>query len=316
MFPMKTISLCPFIIGLLYAAGLFSIISLPQSAIAQTTIPQDSAYLGQKPPGIAPVIFARDRASLIDYYEYGSVFSKDGSEFYYAVIVNSKPQIRCIRYEKNGWTAPKVIIASKEYEYNDPFLSPDGKRLYFISDRAADGRGPKKDFDIWYVERKNGDWSDQPVNAGAAINSNKNEYYMSFLTNGTMYFSSNGDTDQATDKNYDIRFSKYANGQFAKSEKLGNSINTTHYEADVFVSPDEQYIIFCSERPGGSGAGDLYISFKNSEGNWENAKNMGPAINTSGYEFCPFVTADGKYLFFSRDGDIFWVSSEVIGRLK
>ena len=83
-----------------------------------------------------------------------------------------------------------------------------------------------------------------------------------------------------------------------------------------FISPDEQYIIYCAERPDGYGKGDLFISFKDGKGQWQAAKNMGNAVNTSGYEFCPFVSADGKHLFFSRDGDIYWVDAQVIKTLR
>jgi hypothetical protein len=276
---------------------------------------QNLMYLNQKPPGLIPEVFASETVSLKDHYEYGSVFSKGGKEFYYAVIINKKPQIRRVRFEKNNWAAPETIIASDKYEYNDPFLSPDGKRLFFISDRAVDGLGEKKDFDIWYIERQKNGWS-EPINAGSVINSEKNEYYMSFTKNGTMYFSSNGGTNQTTDKNYDIRFSKFSNGKFQPSEKLPETINSEHYEADVFVSPDEKYVIFCAERPDGLGKGDLFISFKSETGEWQKAKNMGNAINTGAYEFCPFVTSDGKYLFFSRSGDIFWVKADVIETLR
>lgn len=283
---------------------------------AQTNLPEHAKYLHQKPPGQIPIVFAPGIVSKKDHYEYGSVFSKDGRSFFYAVIINSKPQIRCIRFEKNTWTAPTTIIASDQYEYNDPFLSPDGNRLYFISDRPADGHGPKKDFDIWYIQRKGNGWSDKPVNAGPCINSPRNEYYMSFTSAGTMYFSSNGDPDPANERDYNIRFSRYVNGSFQPSEKLADAVNTKHYEADIFVSPDEQYIIFCGERPDGQGQGDLFISFKNLSGEWQQAKNLGSTINTNAYEFCPFVTSDGKYLFFSRDGDIYWVEASLLQALR
>lgn len=287
----------------------------PNTLLGQA-IPESSLYLNQKFPGPVPSLFAPNVVSSKSHYEYGSTFSKDGTEFYYAVIINSKPQIRWIRFVDNAWTTPQTVIASNAYEYNDPILSPDEKRLYFISDQAQNGKGEKKDFDIWYLERQKDGWAQTPVNAGPAINTKKNEYYMSFTKAGTMYFSSNGDTDQTTDQNYDIRLSRFSTGAFEPSEKLLDAINTEHYEADVFVSPDEQYVIFCSERPGGLGKGDLYISFKDNNGKWQKAKNMGNVVNTEGYEFCPFVTGDGKNLFFSRDGDIFWISATVIESLK
>jgi hypothetical protein len=82
------------------------------------------------------------------------------------------------------------------------------------------------------------------------------------------------------------------------------------------VSPDESYVIFCSERPGGKGKGDLYISFKDKTGEWQPAKILDAGINTEAYEFCPFVTSDGKYLFFSRDGDIYWMSAQLLEGFK
>ncbi|KAA0992416.1 TolB-like translocation protein [Dyadobacter aurulentus] len=289
---------------------------LPNILSGQIVAPESVLYMNQKLPGLTPTVFAPDLISLKDHYEYGSVFSKDGKEFYYAVIINGKPQIRYSRLADSSWTMPETVIGSDKYEYNDPFLSPDQNRLYFISDQAKNGKGDKKDFDIWYLERKKGGWSQMPVNAGPAINTGKNEYYMSFTQSGTMYFSSNGGTDQSTDKNYDIRSSRFSKGAFSPSVKLADAVNTGHYEADVFVSPDEQYVIFCSERPGGLGKGDLYISFRNKSGEWEKAKNMGGVVNSEGYEFCPFVTSDGKYIFFSRDGDIFWLSAKVIDSLR
>lgn len=299
-----------------YLRIMLALLFVSPNTLLGQVVPESSIYLNQRLPGLVPTLFAPNLISSKNQYEYGSTFSKDGTEFYYAVIINNKPQIRWSRFVDNAWTTPQAVIASNAYEYNDPFLSPDEKRLYFISDQAKDGKSEKKDFDIWYLDRQKDGWSQIPVNAGPAINTKKNEYYMSFTKAGSMYFSSNGGTDQATDQNYDIRISPFSKGAFEPSSKLIDAINSEHYEADVFVSPDEQYVIFCSERPGGLGKGDLYISFKDNSGKWQKAKNMGDVVNTEGYEFCPFVTGDGKYLFFSRDGDIFWISATVIESLK
>lgn len=272
-------------------------------------------YLGEKQPGLTPQLFSPNLVSRNDRYEYGSTFSPDNNEFYFAVNVEQRPEIHGIRFHNGVWSKPELLIGHAEYGYNDPFASPDGKRLYFISDRALDGRGPKKDIDIWYVERNQSGWS-EPINAGKEINSAKNEYYMSFTKNGKMYFSSNGSTSEENDRNYDIKTSEFKNGRFQPSIKVGPAINSTHYEADVFVDPDERYLIFCSERPGGKGKGDLYISFKNAEGEWQPAKILDAGISTDAYEFCPFVTSDGKYFFFSRSGDIYWVSAQILDRFR
>lgn len=282
---------------------------------SQADLSDTTLYFGQKPPGLVAEVFAPGIISLKDRYEYGSVFSRNGGEFYYSAIVNKKPQILMHELKNGHWRSPVIILASEKYEYNDPFLSPDQTKLFFISDRPIDGQGDVKDFDIWYIERTKDGWS-EPKNAGKEINTIKNEYYMSFTDEGTMYFSTNGDTGQADEKNFDIRYSKLVDNKFTPSQKVSAAINTEYYEADVFVAPDESYLIFCAERPDGMGKGDLFISFKDKNGNWQSSKNMGKRINSEGYEFCPFVSKDGKYLFFSRDGNIFWIDATVIDSLR
>lgn len=276
---------------------------------------KESKFLGEEPPGLIPKKFAPTTISLPDRYEFGSTFSEDGKEFFFATETFRKPEILWARYENHSWTAPALLMSHEQYGYNDPFLSPDGKRLFFISDRPLKGSGEKKDIDIWYIERTNSGWS-EPVNAGREINTDKNEYYISFTENGRIYFSSNGGTTANSEKNYDIKTSNFKDGKFQSSQPLGSAINSEHYEADVFVSPDETYIIYCSERPNGNGQGDLYISFKDKQGGWRPAKNLGAPVNTAGYEFCPFVTSDNKFLFFSRDGDIYWVSTALLEKLR
>lgn len=93
--------------------------------------------------------------------------------------------------------------------------------------------------------------------------------------------------------------SKKVNGRYGKPENLGSTINTEFYENDPFVAPDESYLVFQSNRPGGYGKGDLYVSFRADDGSWTSAKNLGGQINSAEGDGCPVVTPDGKYLFFS-----------------
>lgn len=271
---------------------------------------ENPQYLGQKPPGLKPEVFAPGLISKSDEYEFGSVFNSAVTEFYYGVDLNGKSEIRYAKRIRNKWSKPKTILVNDHYGYNDPFLSPDEKRLYFISQRADDGLGRHQDYDIWYVERQKDGWS-EPINAGPMINSTRNEYYISFNQKGTMYFASN-----KYKSNFDIYKSAYKSGAFLEAERLGPAINTQNYEADVFIDPEEDYIIFCAERPDGLGRGDLYISFKNPDASWTKSKNMGQVINTSGHELCPFVSKDGKYLFYTSNQDIYWVDARIIEGLR
>lgn len=272
-------------------------------------------YLAQKPPGSTPEVFAPDLISKTSESEFGSVFNNDATAFFYGVDSNGRTEIRFTELIGSKWSEPKTLLAHAKYGFNDPFLSPDENRLYFISQRNLAGNGVKRDHDIWYVERVGDSWS-EPVNAGPNINSTFNEYYMSFTASGTMYFSSNRVLPKESQRNFDIYASEYVNGEFQEAVPLSESINTHYYEADVFVDPAETYVIFCARRPEGLGRGDLYISFHNTDGSWTKAISMGDKINTAGHELCPFVSQDGKYLFYTSNQDIYWVSANIIDELK
>ena len=271
-------------------------------------------YMGQSTPGAQPEVFAPNVVST-EESEFGAVFNAAGTEFYYGVDVNGKNETRCFKREGDNWVGPEIVLVHENFGYNDPFLSPDENRLYFITDQATDGSGESKDHDIWYVARTTDGWS-EPINAGPNINSDGNEYYMSFTKDGTMYFGSNVNAPEDRQSDYDIYYSEFIDGEFQPAIKLGEAVNTEDYEADVFIDPDEQYMIFCATRPDGLGRGDLYISFNNGIGGWTRSVNMGEPINSPNHELCPFVTRDGKYFMYTSNQDIYWVSTEVIHRLR
>lgn len=271
---------------------------------------RDPLYFDQVPPGTTPAVFAPGKISLPNQFEFGATYSKSRQEFYYGVETNGKAETRMMKFENGAWTTPVKVLVHDVYSYNDPFLSPDEQKLFFISDRPMNGQGAKKDYDIWYVERQKGKWS-EPINAGSNINTSANEYYMSFTKGGKMYFSSNG--KGKTDRNsYDIYCSAYKDGQFQPATPAGSGVNTDHYEADVFVAPDESYLVFAANRPGGLGSGDLFVSFRQADASWSAARSLGNTINTDTDDFCPFVSPDGKYLFYASRGDIYWVSTDVL----
>lgn len=277
---------------------------------------EKTSYLAQEKPTTIPQLFAKDFISKSNESEFGSIFSKDGKEFYYAVDTDGRAEIKYVQFKKGEWTQPITILSHEKYGYNDPFLSPDEQELYYISNQPMDAKGEPKDIDIWYSKRTKNGWS-EPINAGPNINSSKNEYYISFTNKGKMYFASNIKAKEARQHNFDIYTSERINGEYQPKQKLGDAINSKAYEADVFIAPDESYMIFCAARRSvGLGRGDLYISFKDADGNWTPSKNMGAPINSENHELCPFVTADGKYLFYTSNQDIYWVSTEILETYK
>ncbi len=284
-------------------------------AIGLTQSPDGTSYMSPSNPGLVPQVFAPGFISLPNEYEFGSVFSEDGTEFFYGVDVGDRNEIRYCQLENGAWTQPKVLNSDAVYSFNDPFLSPDEQELYFISDRPRREGDTTRDHNIWYLKRMGDSWS-APMDVGDAINTDAEEYYMSFTENGTLYFSSKKEAAEDESYNCDLYFSPRVNGAYQTATKLGPTVNTNRYEADVFVAPDESYLIFCSIRRNGMGKGDLYISFRQADGSWSEAVNMGAPVNTEGHELCPFVTMDGKYLFYTSKKDIYWVSTEILEQYK
>lgn len=268
-------------------------------------------YFGQRPPGINPEIFAPLLISKPNRHEFGSVFSKKADEFYFAVDDNGKAEIWFSRLADGVWSEPVITISNELYSFNDPMLSLDEERLYFISNQPLLEDSGEDNYNIWFIERREEHWSD-PVPLNFPVNSASNEYYISFSNNGNIYFSSDRDAGQVRMSNFDIFKAGMSGEEYLALEKLPETVNSGYFDADVFVAPDESYLIFSSVRPEGLGQGDLYISYKNEEGFWTEARNMGSLINDSGHQLCPFVSRDGEYLFFTSNQDIYWVDADII----
>jgi Tol biopolymer transport system component len=196
-----------------------------------------------------------------------------------------------MKYNGQQWSAPEVASFSDDYSEADPFITADGKYLYYVSKRPIDSlQTPKTDWDIWRVEKINGEWAN-PEHIDSDVNSDKDDIYPCLTKEGTLYFSSG----RGGGNNRDIHYAKSNGNSFEPCVKLSDTINK-YWEGDLFISPDEDYMIFRTYgRPTGNG---LYITF-NSDGEWSVPQNMGEEINKTGNEFCPMVDPDGKYFFFT-----------------
>lgn len=272
------------------------------------------AYLGQKPPGMKPEIFAPGIIST-EKEELNSLFSKDGKEFFFVRI---EGDVGVIYYSKqiNGqWTAPEKVPFSGDADYVDINFSPEGHRLYFCSNRPS--RSSIGKMDIWYSERKGKVWS-EPRNIGLPVNSKKNDVYPVFTRNNGLYFASDRKGKKG---DWEVYYTQFVNGRYSEPVRLGISINSQFGEGDTYVDFNESFMIVTSwGRPSGYGKSDLYISFRLKDGSWSKAKNMGDRINTEFSEHCPILQPDKKYLFFTstRNGnrDIYWVDAKIIEQLK
>jgi WD40-like Beta Propeller Repeat len=148
------------------------------------------------------------------------------------------------------------------------------------------------------TERKNGKW-ETPVNLGENVNSKEDEFYPSVGKTGNIYFTATREYGIGKE---DIFVSRFENNKYSNAIPLDTNVNSTLYEFNAFVSPDESFIIFTAYgRKDDIGRGDLYISKKNANGGWEKAVNMGGQINSPFLDYCPFVSFDKKTFYFTSE---------------
>mgnify|MGYP000365174584 CR=1 FL=1 len=232
--------------------------------------------------------------------------SESQNEIYFTIQSPNEEisAIALLQIKDDALQPPVIAPFSGKYKDLEPFLSPDNKRLYFVSNRPVNQKDSLiKNFDIWYVEREelNNDWS-EPINIGLPINTEHAEFYPSVSANGNLYFTRNSPETVGED---DIFLSQWIGNEYDSPIALSKSINSEGYEFNAYIAPDESYIIFSGyNRKDGFGSGDLYIS-RRDEGTWSSATNLGPDINSSAMDYCPFVDINSGTLYFtSRRSDV------------
>jgi len=258
----------------------------------------EDPFLGEEPPGLTAKPFA-----LGVLYKKGWIlggdFGPDSDEFY---MVNPN---------QGGYNAQVVVFRKDERTWKEhKFLqthSTDPNRLYWKNkyiERTETGWSKMKSIGPMF-ERE--DWGIMRVTASKM---------------GTYVFDDYKSNDV-------IRISRIKDGIRETPKLLGPEINVGKWTAHPNIAPDESYLIWDSDREEGYGDSDIYVTFRQSDGSWGKAINLGDKVNTAHADFSSWITPDGKYLFFWRseektrpDGTTYnesgkyWVSTEVIEKLK
>ncbi len=277
--------------GVASVGFVLSTLSPAGNLYAQGQTPTNTVALTR--PGAVPSLFAAGTVSTM-FDEWNTSFTPDGH-----TVVFSRGRFWTImtsRRIKTKWSAPEVASFSGRWLDTDPFVSPDGKRVYFVSNRPLDGRPtspPLPSFGIWYVDRKaDGTWSD-PVDVGPVINGRESVWFPSVTNDGTLYFH----TRRADGKgSSDIYSARWTGDHYA--DPVPVDFNTAASEQEPYVAPDESYMIFVSDRSGGFGNGDLYISIRRG-GHWGPPMNLGIPVNSYSSDMAPSVSPDGTTLYFT-----------------
>lgn len=254
-------------------------------------------YFGQNPPGLVPEVF--DESSLPEQsYQLDDV----------------TPDMKDVYLSSSNLTyffQPVVVFHQNENQYNvwnkyDFYPASDG------NDSVLYCRNK-------YIERTGSGWSEIKSLGPDFERDDWGIMSSSVSGKGTIVFDDYKNNDV-------IRISAIKDGSREEPWLLGKEINTGKFTCHPFIAPDDSYLLWESEREGGYGGTDLYVSFRQADNSWGEAINMGSEINSPFEDGSARVTPDGKYLFFSRveektkeDGSKYWtepvrywVSAQVI----
>jgi len=251
-------------------------------------------YLGQTPPGDTATLFAPGVVST-RALEYALEVSPSGDEILFTRDVTV---MLASRRPDGSWRGPVAAPFSGVHIDGESTLSPDGRAAYFMSRRPAPGaRFPSN---LW-VSRKSGEaWL--PPQRVTTLTHHRELHAPHVVADGTIY-------DDGV-----VRFRFVAGGHLPAETVTGAPVGRSPY-----VSADERFMIFAA-RTAGRGDHDLYVVFRQADGSWGPRIHMGDAVNSRFNEGNPFVSADGRYLFFSSsrsgNGDIYWMSASVMERLR
>jgi hypothetical protein len=255
-------------------------------------------YLGQKPPGMTPKIFAPGIVSLDKYSEFVCVFTPDGKECIFDRYGDDEYQRGAIfrtGLENGRWTKPEIHKGFAEFgEVFLPTMSPDGQYWFFTSKTLPVPEGIKKIIPMYFIKKTETGWTDpqyltQSIHASATLDN-------------TVYINSGREI-----KRYDV-FNEIIDLYGSLPFDAGHSC----------ISPDGTYLIFDNNELSRIGDCHLFVIFKKKDGSWTDPISLGKYIQQ--HAFCAWITCDGEYIFFhSQDdskGNIYWVSAEIIQKLK
>ena len=273
------------------------LVRLSPAAIAVSCILPLVHASAQTPPvaDTIPVLVGDGVISTGDN-EFSIAFSRDGRTVYWTV---SAPNVFVFPFvilgatrTARGWSKPWVApFSGTGYADADPAVSPDGKKIFFMSRRPVTGTEQRPDFDLWVYDVGTG-----TTERLDGVSSDRMDLFPSVTADGTLYFTSDRDGGVG---GTDIYRARFIDGRYEAPENIGPVVNSVHGESNVYVAPDESYIVFSAGgRPGNVGAIDLYIADRSAAGVWSDPRPL-KYVNSEWDDYAPTVSHDGRRLYFT-----------------
>ena len=223
--------------------------------------------------------------------EFATTVTPDGQEIYFnrATSDRSRLTIMSARRAADGtWSTPVVASFSGTHRDVDPFVTPDGRRLYFSSDRPR-GSGGEPRFATWYVERRSNAWG-PAIDPGAPLNSDAGDVFVSMARDGLLVFTSSrlGAARVFSTRLVDGRWQAPAAAQFGAVIDAGNPA----------IAPSGRFLLLVRTPAGG--LADLFVSCRTGRG-WAEPQSLSAAVNSRFADFAPSIDAGERFLYFTSE---------------
>ena len=239
--------------------------------------------------------------------ETSVALTRDGNTLYFmrSDFAEKNDTILVAHREAGRWSAPQVASFSGQWHDSEPTLSPDGKRLYFVSNRPAHpGDAPLTagmsgqhftGTNLWYVERQpEGRWG-QPVHVKGALNDGNMIYNPSVAANGDIYFSAHrADSGKA----YQIYVARDHGHAAPERLPLGELARN---RMDPAIDPAGRFLLYAGDEGDALGRADIYIVFRQPDGSWGRPAHLGEGINSRTLENAPSLGPAFGELFVSSN---------------
>ena len=306
------------IVSIILISGLLTSCSMKKSV----------SYFDQEPPTTTPKLFAPAIVNT-DSIEINMVFNASFTEMFFTRIINEKFVIHHSELVDGNWRLPKPIQMFSDPEKKsvaiDPSISQDGNTMYFLGISPED-RLKKHKPDIYKSKKVGGKWQ-IATKIGEPVSTNEYaESYPVVVADGSLYFTSNRPGGLGGSDIYRAQY--LGDEKFDTPVNIGSDVNSEKGERSTYVSPDESFLITANTYSDEKG---FAVSF-NKNGKWQRPTffNLGEKINEDWVYFCPYMSPDNNYFFFSKrysypsnsgwggttKGEVYWVNSIEIFKHK